>query len=56
MAITHIVSGPTHDSRHLEHTDTFSGDVTRYDTGDEDNYSQVTDFWNKVRPILPITS
>ena len=27
---------------------TLSGDVKRYDTADEDNYSQVNIFWNKV--------
>lgn len=28
--------------------DNIVGDVCRHDTGSEDNYSQVTDFWVKV--------
>jgi len=28
--------------------DSFVGDVMRYESGNEDNYSQVTDFWVKV--------
>ncbi|XP_063702008.1 catalase-like [Culicoides brevitarsis] len=32
------------DSKH----DKLVGDVNRYDTGDEDNYSQASIFWNKV--------
>lgn len=30
------------------HRETISGDVARHDSGDEDNYSQVTTFWVKV--------
>ena len=42
-------SGPNHDSKFDECCDKFTGDAKRIETGDEDNYSQVTTFWNKVR-------
>lgn len=32
-----------------EHVDFVTGDIERYDANDEDNFSQVADFWNKVR-------
>ncbi|XP_064628872.1 catalase-like [Lineus longissimus] len=40
--------GPKDDPKYLEHADKVTGDVLRYDTGDEDNYSQVTQFWTKT--------
>ena len=42
-------NGPVDDHKHLEHRLKLSGDVNRYDDGDEDNYSQVGDFWSKVK-------
>lgn len=41
-------SGPNHDSKFDECCDKFTGDARRVETGDEDNYSQVTTFWTKV--------
>ena len=41
-------SGPNHDSKFDECCDKFTGDAKRIESGDEDNYSQVTTFWNKV--------
>jgi catalase len=32
----------------LEHVDKVAGEVRRYDTSNDDNYEQVTDFWVKV--------
>lgn len=48
-------SGPNHDSKFDECCDKFTGDARRVETGDEDNYSQVTTFWTKVRlpPTVP---
>jgi len=43
-----IFSGPNHDSVHCECKEQASGDVMKIETGEEDNYSQVTTFWNKV--------
>lgn len=31
-----------------EHCDSLSGDVERFDNQNEDNFEQVTDFWNEV--------
>lgn len=42
-------SGPNHDSKCCEHTDNCTGEAKRIETGEEDNYSQVTTYWNKVR-------
>ena len=41
-------SGPNHNPKFLESRFTTTGDVARYESGDEDNYSQVTTFWTKV--------
>ncbi|KAK3577470.1 hypothetical protein CHS0354_032321 [Potamilus streckersoni] len=41
-------SGPQDDAKYMEHTTTVSGDVARYNTADEDNFSQVTTYWRKV--------
>lgn len=41
-------SGPLDNTKHLEHTFNVSGDVARYNSGDDDNYTQVGDFWRKV--------
>jgi catalase len=41
-------SGPLDNPKHLESSHHLSGDVQRYNSGDDDNYSQVTDFWRKV--------
>lgn len=39
---------PSQRARDLQKPCKISGDVFRYDTGDEDNFSQSTDFYNKV--------
>nr|ABI64115.1 catalase [Azumapecten farreri]QFR39791.1 catalase [Azumapecten farreri] len=41
-------SGPQDNKQFLESPFSITGDVQRYETGDEDNFSQVTVFWNKV--------
>lgn len=41
-------SGPKDDMKYKPHTCQVSGDAKRYETGDEDNYSQVTTFWEKT--------
>ncbi|KAL3881095.1 hypothetical protein ACJMK2_027558 [Sinanodonta woodiana] len=41
-------SGPQDDAKYMEHVTTVSGDVARYNTADEDNFSQVTTYWRKV--------
>ena len=35
-------------TKFMEHTDHVTGDVTRYDSGDDDNFSQATVLWTKV--------
>ena len=41
-------SGPEHSKAFLESSQPLSGDAQRYDSGDEDNFSQVGIFWRKV--------
>lgn len=41
-------SGPADHPKNLEHVQRFSGDVARYNTADDDNFTQVGTFWNKV--------
>jgi len=41
-------NGPHEDPTAVESTYAVKGDVQRCDTGDEDNFSQVDDFWSKV--------
>lgn len=41
-------SGPDHHPQHLESSFLISGDIRRYETKDEDNFSQATLFWNEV--------
>nr|QOD42443.1 catalase 2 [Brachionus plicatilis] len=41
-------SGPEHNSVHIESVCPVSGDIRRYDSGNEDNFSQVGLFWEKV--------
>lgn len=41
-------SGPVDNTQHLECPVTISGDVQRYNTGDDDNFSQVGTFWKNV--------
>ncbi|ESO84839.1 hypothetical protein LOTGIDRAFT_236064 [Lottia gigantea] len=41
-------SGPQDNPKHLECPFKLSGDVTRYNTADDDNFSQVGIFWRKV--------
>lgn len=42
-------AGPTHDFKHKECNKMCpTGDVERYNSSDDDNYSQVTDFWLSV--------
>ncbi|XP_037086856.1 catalase-like isoform X1 [Pollicipes pollicipes] len=41
-------SGPVEDTQHACSSFPASGDVRRYETGHDDNFSQVTIFWNKV--------
>ena len=36
------------DAKSAEHCVGITGDVVRFETGDENNFSQVTDFWNIV--------
>ena len=45
-------SGPADNPQHLESTFNISGDVKRYNTADDDNYSQVGVFWKKVWSLL----
>lgn len=40
--------GPEDNARHVEHRDTFTGDVQRYNSSEDDNYSQATVFYRKV--------
>nr|AKZ20727.1 catalase [Tegillarca granosa] len=40
--------GPREKTENLETEFPITGDVKRYNTADEDNFSQVTTFWNKV--------
>ena len=44
-------SGPVDDKKYLEHSIQLSGDVGRYNTADDDNFTQVGTFWNKVGSI-----
>lgn len=41
-------SGPVDNTQHLECPVTITGDVQRYNTGDDDNFSQVGTFWKQV--------
>lgn len=41
-------SGPLDNLKHTPHAVKVTGDVARYNSADEDNFSQVTTFWNKV--------
>jgi len=41
-------NGPTPSDRAVWHADTTRGDVTRYETGNEDNFSQCRDFFTRV--------
>lgn len=41
-------SGPEQNPQYLESEEEYSGIAKKFESGDEDNYSQVTDFWNKV--------
>lgn len=41
-------SGPVDDMKYSPSTCQVSGDVKRFNSGDEDNFSQVTNFWSKV--------
>ena len=41
-------SGPGNVPEAVEHKIQVSGDVARYNTSDDDNFSQVTTFWTKV--------
>ncbi|PVD28719.1 hypothetical protein C0Q70_11313 [Pomacea canaliculata] len=41
-------SGPVDDKKYLECPQHFAGDVTRYNTEDDDNFTQPGVFWNKV--------
>lgn len=41
-------SGPQDKVAYCEHADTFSGECKRYNTHDDENFAQVTDFWNKT--------
>lgn len=36
------------DKKHMEHTFPVTGDVGRYNTADDDNFTQVGTYWNKV--------
>ncbi|XP_014670546.1 PREDICTED: catalase-like isoform X4 [Priapulus caudatus] len=40
--------GPDHDHKYLAHTVHYSGDCKRYRTDDDDNSTQVGNFWRKV--------
>lgn len=41
-------SGPNHDSKYLESHVPITGDAKRYESGNEDNFSQVGIFWRNV--------
>ena len=42
------------DKKYLEHSIQLSGDVGRYNTADDDNFTQVGTFWNKVGSISEV--
>ena len=42
-------SGPEAQTAKLDSQFSVSGDVARYNTADDDNFTQVGDFWRKVR-------
>jgi catalase len=45
-------SGPQDDTKYLEHMDNLKdGQVGRYNTADDDNFTQVGTFFNKVSVI-----
>nr|WRM33301.1 catalase [Eisenia fetida] len=46
-------SGPTDHPKFLDHKFNVSGDVARYNSEDDDNYTQVTTFWQKI--LTPAT-
>ena len=41
-------SGPQHDQKYVEHIYHVSGDVKRWNSHDDDNFSQVSMFYNRV--------
>jgi len=41
-------NGPHDDKKFAQHSYTVSGDVQRYNTADDDNFTQVGNFWRKV--------
>jgi catalase len=41
-------SGPNHNSVHLEPAIAITADAKRYDSGNDDNFSQCGIFWNNV--------
>jgi catalase len=41
-------SGPEHHGRYVEHRDNFTEDIDRYDTSEDDNFSQAAVFYRKV--------
>jgi catalase len=41
-------NGPVENTKALEHRFQVSGDVTRYNSGDDDNFTQPGNFWRKV--------
>jgi len=41
-------SGADHNKKWAQHVDTITGDVARHDSSNDDNFSQVTDFWKNV--------
>ncbi len=42
-------SGPVPNPIYNEHSTKHSGDVSRYNSADEDNFTQVGEFWTKVK-------
>lgn len=41
-------SGLNMDAHYKDHSDHLTGDIDRFDTSNDDNFVQVTDFWTKV--------
>ena len=48
MCVFSAFRGPEQNPQYLESEEEYSGIAKKFESGDEDNYSQVTDFWNKV--------
>ena len=41
-------SGPTDNKKFVEHREPIHGDISRYNTADDDNFTQTGNFWRNV--------